>query len=47
MVKVELDQEWVKLITEARSLGFKKEEIHAFFEARAYKKDKYQEKVGK
>lgn len=26
-----MDQEWVKLISEARSLGFKKEEISAFF----------------
>ncbi len=26
-----MDQEWVKLISEARSLGFKKEEIIAFF----------------
>lgn len=30
MANVELDQEWVKLISEARSLGFKKEEIIAF-----------------
>ncbi|MFD6439766.1 anti-repressor SinI family protein [Peribacillus sp. NPDC060186] len=30
MVKVEVDQEWVKLISEARKLGFKKEEISAF-----------------
>ncbi|MBX9954274.1 DNA-binding anti-repressor SinI [Peribacillus simplex] len=28
---MEIDQEWVKLISEARSLGFKKEEIIAFF----------------
>ncbi|MGG4264116.1 anti-repressor SinI family protein [Peribacillus simplex] len=32
MANVEIDQEWVKLISEARSLGFKKEEISAFFE---------------
>ncbi|WP_458353897.1 anti-repressor SinI family protein [Peribacillus frigoritolerans] len=31
MANVEMDQEWVKLISEARSLGFKKEEISAFF----------------
>ncbi|MGG0284968.1 anti-repressor SinI family protein [Peribacillus butanolivorans] len=31
MVNVEVDQEWVKLISEARKLGFKKEEISAFF----------------
>jgi Anti-repressor SinI len=31
LANVELDQEWVKLISEARSLGFKKEEISAFF----------------
>ncbi|CAN7338161.1 anti-repressor SinI family protein [Peribacillus frigoritolerans] len=31
MANVEIDQEWVKLISEARSLGFKKEEIIAFF----------------
>ncbi|MCD1160539.1 MULTISPECIES: DNA-binding anti-repressor SinI [Peribacillus] len=31
MANVEMDQEWVKLISEARSLGFKKEEIIAFF----------------
>ena len=31
MAKVEMDQEWVKLISEARRLGFKKEEIIAFF----------------
>ncbi|GAB6257375.1 anti-repressor SinI family protein [Peribacillus sp. NPDC055009] len=30
MANVEVDQEWVKLISEARSLGFKKEEISAF-----------------
>ena len=30
MVNVEVDQEWVKLISEARRLGFKKEEISAF-----------------
>ncbi|MGG4153031.1 anti-repressor SinI family protein [Peribacillus muralis] len=29
---MEMDQEWVDLISEARSLGFKKEEISAFFE---------------
>ncbi|WP_155645427.1 DNA-binding anti-repressor SinI [Peribacillus simplex] len=29
---MEIDQEWVDLISEARSLGFKKEEISAFFE---------------
>ncbi|MGE7183728.1 DNA-binding anti-repressor SinI [Peribacillus sp. NPDC006672] len=32
MANVEIDQEWVKLILEARSLGFKKEEISALFE---------------
>ena len=31
MANVAMDQEWVKLISEARSLGFKKEEISAFF----------------
>lgn len=31
MANVEIDQEWVKLISEAKSLGFKKEEIIAFF----------------
>ncbi|WP_364282852.1 DNA-binding anti-repressor SinI [Peribacillus frigoritolerans] len=31
MANVEMDQEWVKLISEARSLGFEKEEIIAFF----------------
>jgi DNA-binding transcriptional regulator YhcF (GntR family) len=31
VANVEMDQEWVKLISEARSLGFKKEEIIAFF----------------
>ncbi|MFJ7993903.1 DNA-binding anti-repressor SinI [Peribacillus frigoritolerans] len=31
MANVEMDQDWVKLISEARSLGFKKEEIIAFF----------------
>ncbi|MFB6799699.1 anti-repressor SinI family protein [Peribacillus butanolivorans] len=30
MVNVEVDQEWVKLISEARKLGLKKEEISAF-----------------
>ncbi|WP_311315159.1 MULTISPECIES: DNA-binding anti-repressor SinI [unclassified Bacillus (in: firmicutes)] len=30
MANVEMDQEWVNLISEARSLGFKKEEIIAF-----------------
>jgi DNA-binding transcriptional regulator YhcF (GntR family) len=30
VANVEMDQEWVKLISEARSLGFKKEEIIAF-----------------
>ncbi|MFE5428471.1 anti-repressor SinI family protein [Peribacillus simplex] len=30
MANVAMDQEWVKLISEARSLGFKKEEISAF-----------------
>jgi DNA-binding transcriptional regulator YhcF (GntR family) len=31
VANVEIDQEWVKLISEAKSLGFKKEEIIAFF----------------
>ncbi|MBT2648991.1 DNA-binding anti-repressor SinI [Bacillus sp. ISL-34] len=31
VANVEIDHEWVKLISEARSLGFKKEEISAFF----------------
>jgi anti-repressor SinI len=30
VANVAMDQEWVKLISEARSLGFKKEEISAF-----------------
>lgn len=30
MANVEMDQEWVKLISEAKGLGFKKEEISAF-----------------
>ncbi|MDO7485315.1 anti-repressor SinI family protein [Peribacillus frigoritolerans] len=30
-----MDQEWVKLISEARSLGFKKEEISAFLKGKA------------
>ncbi|MGE6379086.1 DNA-binding anti-repressor SinI [Peribacillus muralis] len=31
---MEMDQEWVELISEARSLGFKKEEISAFLKRR-------------
>ncbi|TKG98515.1 DNA-binding anti-repressor SinI [Peribacillus simplex] len=30
-----MDQEWVKLISEARSLGFKKEEISAFLKRKS------------
>lgn len=30
-----MDPEWVKLISEARSLGFKKEEIIAFFDRKS------------
>ncbi|MGE7763763.1 DNA-binding anti-repressor SinI [Peribacillus sp. NPDC096540] len=29
---MKVDQEWVKLIAEARKLGFKKEEISAFLQ---------------
>lgn len=32
---MEIDQEWVDLISEARSLGFKKEEISAFLNGNA------------
>lgn len=30
-----MDPEWVKLISEARSLGFEKEEIIAFFDRKS------------
>ena len=30
MKKIELDQEWVKLIAEARDIGIQKEEISMF-----------------
>lgn len=37
-VKVELDQEWVNLILEAKSLGIKQEEIREFLHVKGLHK---------
>ena len=50
MGEVELDQEWVQLITEARKVGIQKEDISLFLKEKVIdepisSRDKYREKT--